>query len=95
LRQYLRAQDQLNELQAHLKEKEESSPETSPSLAPAPEPVLAEDRHHGSVDNYDPLKSLNHKTSGVTYELLSELAEGEVRRTRARRHSEEPEFALV
>jgi hypothetical protein len=81
-------QDQTNELRAHLKEKELQDGEGSPLPV-----TLADGKPTGGH------QPIGEQTSGVTYELLSENAEGEVRRTHAaglaRRHAEEPEYALV
>jgi GTP pyrophosphokinase len=102
VRQYLRMQDQTNELQAHLMQKELSAGETSRTTA------TVGDGNHGFVHEstgeqtsrvkiaHEPAR---HQTSRVKYEWLSKDAEGKVRRAQvgdsAKQRAEDPLYALL
>jgi GTP pyrophosphokinase len=102
VRQYLRMQDQTNELRAHLKEKELSAGETSWSAA-----TVADGNHglaHEPTGEQTSRVKIAHgparpKTSRVKYEWLSNDSEGKVRRAHAgdsaKQRAEDPLYALL
>jgi GTP pyrophosphokinase len=87
VRQYLRMQDQTDELRAHLKEKElrDSCASTLPLIVA---------HGNGAVPN----EQIGKQTSPEKYTLLSETAQGKVQRTHAaepaKEKVEEPQYAL-
>jgi GTP pyrophosphokinase len=87
LRQYLRMQDQTNELRAHLMEKELRDGEDLPLAM-----KLTDENKIGH-------ESSEKKSSTVRYEIVSDSSKGQFRRTnvagRKARNADEPEYALV
>jgi (p)ppGpp synthase/HD superfamily hydrolase len=93
VRQYLRMQDQMNELQAHLKEKELRDDKDSPLGL-----VVVHDNSFITHEGI-PHELIGKQMSQAKYKMLSENTEGEVRRTHsaepAKEKAGEPEYALM
>jgi GTP pyrophosphokinase len=93
VRQYLRMQDQMNELRAHLKEKELRDDKDSPLGL-----VVVHDNSFITHEGI-PHELIGKQMSQAKYKMLSENTEGEVRRTHsaepAKEKAGEPEYALM